>query len=146
MALKTSFWKNVNPAGAIGDLLQVFRDAGPHRLRYSLLAAMATLGVFSIMVTQSWKKQRQLPEVTYINSWPADRSAQETRRFIAENQKKKETLQAQEAAAAKQAQELWMAVGKASGIDVEQIKREADAEKARAEAASKQAPQVRVER
>lgn len=132
-----SFLRHVKPAGAIADFRQVFRDAGKNRWWIALLAALTTAAVFSIMVNQSWKKQRTLPEVTYINSWPADRTEAETKAFIAENQKRKEARQQLEARADAEGQQLWMSVGRATGLDVDKMKRDADAEKAAADAKAK---------
>ena len=144
-----NYLKNIRPGGAIADFRTVYRDAGPNRWRYVVLAALCTLGTFGIMVvTQNWKGERQLPEITYINSWPADRTEAETKAFILANQKKKEADAAREAAYAKDAQDLWMAVGKASGMDVDAIKRQAEADKAaaqaKADATSKTALQAKV--
>lgn len=150
MLRKTNYWKDFSPAGAVGDLIGVFREAGSGRWLNSLIAGAMTFGVFSIMATQSWKVERKLPEVTYVNSWPADRSEAETRAFILQNQKEKEQLQAQQAAADAEAQRLWMAVGKATGVDVDKLKAQADAdkamEKAKADAETKKAlEQVKIE-
>ena len=144
-----NFLRNIRPGGAIADFRTVYRNAGPNRWRYVLLAALSTVGTFGIMVvTQNWKGERKLPKITYINSWPADRTEAETKAFILANQKKKEADAAREAAYAKEAQDLWMVVGKASGMDVEKIKRQAEADKAadqaKADAASKAVPQAKV--
>jgi endonuclease V-like protein UPF0215 family len=134
MLRRTSYWKHINPSGAIGDLATVFRQAGSARWTNAAIAAALTFGVFSIMTAQSWKKERKLPTVTYINSWPTDRTAEETREFILRNQKEKEEIEARQAAADAEAQRMWMAVGRASGMDVEEMKARADAERAREKA------------
>ena len=144
-----SFLTNIRPGGAIADFRSVYRDAGPNRWRYVLLAALCTVGTFGIMVvTQNWKGERRLPEVTYINSWPADRTEAETKAFILANQKKKEADAARQAAYAKDAQDMYMTLGRASGMDVDAIKKQADADKAaeqaKADAAGKAAPQAKV--
>lgn len=131
-----SFLKNVKPAGAVADFRQVFRDAGSHRWWIAILAALTTVGVFSIM-NQSWKKERMLPQITYITAWPADRTAAETKAFIAENQKRKEAREKLEAEQARLGQQLWMSVGRASGVDVDKIKQQADADQAKAAAEAK---------
>ncbi len=122
--------RNINPAGAIADLYTVYREAGPARWRYALLAALCTFGTFGIMATQNWVGERRLPEITYINSWPADRTEAETKAFIAANQKKKDVREKAQAESDAKAQKLWMAVGKASGMDVEAIKQKAEADAA----------------
>lgn len=133
-----AFLRRVNPTGAIADFRQVFRDAGPNRWWFALLAAIATAAVFSLMTGQSWKKQRQLPQVTYITSWPADRTAEETRAFIAENQRRKDAAADPEAELQAERQQLWMTLGRATGVDVDRLKRGADADRA-AEAAKAKA-------
>ena len=129
-----SYFSKFNPGGAIADFRTVYRDAGPGRWRYAVAAALCTTGIFSVLMTQSWTKERRPPTITYINSWPADRTGAETAAFIAENQRKKELREAEDAAAAKEAQKMWMAVGRASGIDVDEIKQQADADAAAAKA------------
>ena len=126
-----SFLKNVNPAGAITEFRDVFRDAGPTRWRYVALSALVTLGLFGgLAVTQNWVGARKLPEIDYINSWPADRTEAETRAFIIANQKDKDAREKAQADADAEAQRLWMAVGRATGVDVDTMKKKADAEKA----------------
>ncbi|HEX4848494.1 MAG TPA: hypothetical protein VFV30_10145 [Novosphingobium sp.] len=145
-----SYWQKINPGGAVSDLATVFRDAGPKRWPIALLSAAITVGVFSIMAGESWKKPRPLPEVTYITSWPTDRTDAETRAFIEENQKRKDAEEAAAAKADADARELWATLGKVSGMDVEKMKQQAEAERA-AEAAKKKAEtdallkQVKVE-
>lgn len=125
-----SFWKHANPAGAITDFVSVYRAAGKNRYRIAALSAALTFAIFAVMWSQSWLKERELPKITYINSWPVDRTEAETRKFIAESQVMKEQREKEEAAAAKESQDMWMAVGRASGFDVDRMKQQADAEKA----------------
>ena len=135
--------RNINPTGAISDFRNVFRDAGPSRWRIMILAALCTFGTFGVMaVTQNWTGERRLPEITYINSWPADRTEAETKAFIAANQKKKDEREQADAAAAAEAQKLWMTVGRASGMDVDAIKKQADADAAKAKAKADAADQA----
>lgn len=150
MLRKTNYWKDVKPTGALGDLIAVFRQAGSARWTNAVIAGMLTFGVFSVMTAQSWRVERKLPAVTFINSWPADRTAEETREFILRNQKEKEVQEARQAAADAEAQRMWMAVGRVSGMDVNKMKAQADAEKAKEKAkadaeAKKALEQVKIE-
>jgi len=86
------------------------------------------------MSGESWKKQRFLPEITYITSWPADRTEDETRAFIAENQRRKEQREELQRQYDEEGRRMWKAVGRASGLDVEAMEA-----KARAEAAADKA-------
>ena len=132
-----SYWQKINPTGAIADFRAVFREAGPKRWPVALVAASITIGIFSIMAAESWRVPRPLPEVTYIKSWPLDRTEEETKAFIAANQKEKDAREAAIEAYEKEGRELWATLGKASGMDVDKIKREDEAERARKEAEEK---------
>ncbi len=127
----------MNPTGAIGDFLTVYRQAGRNRWWIGLIAAGLTVGTFSIMTGESWKKPRELPQITYITSWPEDRTEEETRAFIIENQKRKDELEAAQKAADEEARKLWKTLGRASGMDVDKIDAQASKERAAQEAAEK---------
>jgi uncharacterized protein (UPF0335 family) len=131
-------WREASPKGAIADIRTVYQQAGKNRWRIALLAGLTTFGVFSVMVGQSWTKERELPDVTYINSWPLDRTEAETKAFIEENQRLKEERAALEAKVEAETKEFWKALGRASGMDVEAIEANAEAERKAAEAAKGQ--------
>jgi len=144
-----TFLKNVNPSGAITEFRDVFRDAGPARWRYAAAALACTLGLFGTLAfTQNWVGERKLPEVDYINSWPADRTEAETLAFIKANQKDKDAREKAQAEADAEVQKLYMSLGRATGMDVDAIKKRADAEKAaekaKAEAAERAAAQLQM--
>lgn len=130
-----SYWQKINPVGAIGDFRAVFRDAGPRRWPVAIVAASITVGIFSIMAAESWKVPRPLPKVTYINSWPIDRTEEETRAFIEANQKLKDEQQARIDAYEAEGRKLWSTLGRASGMDVDKLEAKAEAERAAAKAA-----------
>ena len=127
----------MNPTGAIGDFLTVYRQAGRNRWWIGLIAAGLTVGTFSVMTGESWKKPRELPQITYITSWPEDRTEEETRAFIIENQKRKDELEAAQTAADEEARKLWKTLGRASGMEVDKIDAQASKERAAQEAAEK---------
>lgn len=132
-----SFLKNANPVGAFSDFRAVYRDAGSRRWPIMAVSLLTTLGIFSIMAGESWTMPRALPKITYINSWPADRTEEETRAFIAENQARKEERAALEQAASDEGKQVWKTLGKVSGIDVERIEAEAEADRKAAAAAER---------
>jgi uncharacterized protein (UPF0335 family) len=131
-------WREASPRGAIADIKTVYQQAGRNRWRIGVLAGVTTFGLFSVMVGQSWTKEREKPEVTYINSWPLDRTEAETKAFIEENQRLKEERAALEAKVEAETKEFWKALGRASGMDVEAIEAKAEAERKAAEAAKGQ--------
>lgn len=132
-----SFLRNINPTGAIGDFVTVFREAGPRRWYVSIAAATMTLLTFSLITGDSWKRARAMPEITYITSWPSDRTEAETKAFIAENQKRKESLEAAQNAADEDTRKLWKTLGRVSGMDVDSMDAKGAQERAKEQAAEK---------
>jgi hypothetical protein len=128
-------WREASPRGAIADIRTVYEQAGSNRWSIAILSGLMTFGLFSVMVSQSWKKGRELPEIIYINSWPADRTAAETKAFIEENQRRKEERAALEAKVDAETKAFWKSLGRASGMDVEAIEAQAEADRKAAEAA-----------
>ena len=63
------------------------------------------------------------PTVTYFESWPADRSVEESLAAIREYQKKKDAMRARE-------REAYKALGSAVGMDVETLDAEAQKDEA----------------
>jgi hypothetical protein len=133
-------WREASPRGAIADIRTVYDQAGNNRWSIAILSGLMTFGLFSVMVSQSWKKGRELPEIIYINSWPADRTAAETKAFIEENQRRKEERAALEAKVEAETKALWKALGRASGMDVEAIEAQAEADRKAAAAAKAKGP------
>jgi voltage-gated potassium channel Kch len=114
-----SYWKSINPGGAVSDLIVVFRDAGPKRWPIALVSAAITVGVFSSLTYESWKIPRAKPTIVFIDSWPEDRTPAETAAFIKANQKAKDEQAARIEAYEAEGRKLWATVGKASGLDVD---------------------------
>ena len=133
-------WREASPRGAIADLKLVYTQAGKHRWRIAFLSGLATFGTFSVMSGESWKKGRELPEITYINSWREDRTAAETKAFIEENQRRKDERAALEAKAEQDAKAFWKALGRVSGMDVAEIEAKAEADRQNTKAAKGQPP------
>ena len=68
-------------------------------------------------------------EIIYIESWPATRSLEETKAAITERQKYKDEMRARE-------KEAYKAFGRAVGMDVDKIDREAQSEEEAKKAAA----------
>ncbi len=125
-----SYWQKINPGGAMSDIVTVFRDAGSKRWPIALVSAAITVGVFSTLTYESWKIPRALPTVVYITSWPEDRTPAETAAFIKANQQAKDEQAARIEAYDAEGRKLWATVGKASGLNVDKMQKQADAERA----------------
>ncbi len=132
---KNSIWRNASPTGAIADFREVYRQAGGNRFRIAIAAAATTLGLFYALTHESWRVPPAKPKITYINSWPKDRTPAETRASIARNQQQKEQRLAYEAKTAEEIKDIYRALGRASGMDVDAIDRRAKADASAAAAA-----------
>lgn len=135
---KSSYWKNVNPAGAIAEFREVFRDAGNSRWRIALYAALTTAFLFWLLTKDTWRAPPPRPKIVYINSWPKNRTAEQTKKFVDANQKWKDDRAAEEARAAEESRQMYKTLGRISGMDVDKIERDAKAE-ASASAAAEEA-------
>lgn len=133
-----SYWRKINPVGAVGDFITVFRQAGRNRWRISAVAAATTIAIFSIMAQESWRIPPPKPELTYVTSWRADRSEAEILASNVENQRIKDAKAAFEAKNAEEVRQLYKTLGRYSGMDVDAIEKKAREDEA-AEARTKQA-------
>jgi len=135
---KTSMWKDVSPSGAVKDFVTVFRDAGTARWKICVLAACCTALTFSMLTGEEHRVPQRLPSITYITSWQDGRSDAEIKASNIANQKLKEKEKAEAERDAQETRDLYKALGRASGMDVDAIERKAKADDA-AEAAAKAA-------
>ena len=129
--------RNANPVGAVGDFVTVFREAGPNRWWIMLVSMAITVGLFSSLTQESFKKARELPQITYITTFAPDRTEEESLKFRKERQAQREALEAAQAEADAEARRLYATLGKASGMDVDKYATEGDRERARAAAEQK---------
>lgn len=116
-----SFKDDISPIGAARDICAYFRADRP--LKPFLVIASCVPPVllfFMISLDAGEKSIPPPPTVTYFESWPADRSLAETKAAIAERQKLKDALMEKQ-------RQSYKALGRAVGMDVEKIEREANA-------------------
>lgn len=123
-----SFFKDVSLRSAGSDLIGFLRTPGRHSPWLFLAACVPTAIIMYTFYLDSLEKAKPPPPtVTYFESWPATRSIEESKAAIAERQKLKDKMIERE-------REAYKAFGRAVGMDVERIEREARAERAAAEA------------
>jgi hypothetical protein len=126
-----SIFRNVSFAGAGADLIAFLRTPRQHRWLLVVLACLPPAFIVMLFNTDLLQaSQPGPPEVTYIESWPASRSLEEIKASNVERQKLEDAAEAR-------AREAYKALGRASGMDVDRIEREAEAARAeRAKAAA----------
>lgn len=121
----------VSPSSAIGDLVDVWRGQSVTQRFWLLTAACVPVGLIigGIIQDVARKSVPPPPEVIYVENWRLDRSMEE----ILADQKERQRLRDIRNA---EVRERYKALGRASGMDVDKIEREAKAEAA-AKAAEK---------
>jgi hypothetical protein len=139
MSRVRNFFRVANPLPALRDLREQLAEPRPHRWPLMGVAAAATFAVFSVMFQEGFRGLPRPPEVIYIESWNADRDDKEiVAGNIAATDARKER-EAQQAASAERVRQMYKALGRASGMDVETIERKAEVERAAEERARAEA-------
>ena len=149
MSLFRRILRRLNPLAAMGDLGKELARPHPHRFKIMAVAAMVTVGLFSVMWQEGGAGLPRPPQITYIQSFAPGRSEAE---IVAGNiaaTKAAHAIEAEEAASAERVRQMYKTLGRVSGMDVDKIEAEAKADRA-AEAAAKAAgngmPRARVAR
>ena len=125
-----SFFKDVSFRNAGSDLIGFLRTSGNHSPWLFLAACVPTAIIIYTFYVATLEKAKPPPRtITYFESWPADRTIEESKAWIAERQKKKDEFRQRE-------KDAYKAFGRAVGMDVDRIEREAAAERATKAAAA----------
>jgi len=120
-----SFLRDVNPAGALAELIAVFREAGPRRWPVAALSVVATATLFSLIVGEEQTGLPRPPHILYIRSFAPGRSAAQIRAENIANQRHKERMVAAQRHYDAETRAIYKAIGRASGLDVDAIDRQA---------------------
>ena len=123
-------WRDVNPRGMLADFRAVWKQAGHNRWRIFLLSGACTFGVFYVMFQQEGRAPHLPPKVEYISVLPEHRTDEEIMASNIENQKRKEAMAREKARRDEDVRAIYKQLGRWSGMDVEKIAREVDAEEA----------------
>ena len=119
-----TIFRDVSFVGAGADLITFLRTPRQHRWLLVILACAPPAFIVMLFNLDVLEVTRPgPPEVIYIESWPADRSIKD---IVASNLARQKIEDAQEA----KIREAYKALGRASGMDVDRIEREAEAARA----------------
>ena len=119
-----SLLRNVSLRGAGTDLIGFLRTSGRHSPWLLLAACVPTTIIVYTFYLDAMEKAKPLPPtVTYFESWPATRTIGESKAAIAERQKLKDAM-------IRRQKDAYKAFGRAVGMDVERIEREAEVDRA----------------
>lgn len=131
----------INPLRAIRDFRDVWMQENPYRWRFALVAAVATISIFSIMFQEEHMIEPRPPEITWITTFEPGRTDEEIMASNIANQREKERLRAEQEARDAEVREVYEAIGRASGIDVDEARAKGEAERAAQAAAEEEARQ-----
>lgn len=134
---RSGYWKHVHPTGMVADFKAVWKEAGHNRWRIAAVSAACTFGIFYLMFQQEAKGPQPPLTITYISTLPAHRSEAQIIASNVENQKRKEAVDKILAERDEEVRDIYKTVGRMSGMDVDKITRDAEAEKAAEEAAKR---------
>lgn len=130
-----SLLSRLNPIGGFADFWHEFRRPNPYRWPILGVSMLITGTLLSWFVMQDHFRPPDPPTVTYITTFAADRTDAEIRRTNVENQRRKDEVAAEVEAIEQRKRDMYKALGRATGLDVDTMEAEAKAERAREEAA-----------
>ena len=122
--IRTSYWRNVSPTGAVGDLVHEWRRPNPYRWRILAVSVLATFGLAYILVPPSVRQPPPKPQITYISTLAPDRNDAEILAENRENQQVQDAIRAQDAARIADRKEFFRTLGRASGFDVDKLEKQ----------------------
>lgn len=125
-----------NPANGIADFWNEIRRPQPYRWPILGLSILPVAGMLWWGANSTVYAEPERPRITYITTLDAGRSDAEIVAENLANQKIKDLRQAEEARIAAKKRDMYKALGRAAGMDVEEIERKAEAERAAEEAAA----------
>jgi hypothetical protein len=121
-------WRQVSPRGAVRDFIEVWRQAGRNRWRIAALSAATTIAIFSVIVQEEAIGPIPHPHIDYITVWDPHRTDAQIIASNVANQKRKERLATEQARRDEEVREIYKEVGRASGMDVDAIEKQARAD------------------
>ncbi|MBS7671478.1 hypothetical protein [Croceicoccus gelatinilyticus] len=135
------FFSLFNPVRAIRDFKEVWMQENPYRWRVALVALVATVSIFSIMFQEEHRIEPRAPEITWISTLDETRTDEEIMASNIANQEEQDRLRAEREQLEAEKREIYEAIGRASGIDVEAARAEGEAERAAQAKAEEEARQ-----
>lgn len=135
-----------NPLRAIRDFLDVWNQKNPHRWRFFAVSAAVTFCIFSVMFAESHRIEPRPPEITIIKSLDPNRTDAQIMAENIANQERNDAAFEEQEERNRQVREIYEAIGQASGMDIERIKAEGEAERAEARRQREEAQRRALER
>ncbi len=115
------YWSRFSPQGAIADFIEQWRQPTPYRWQILGVSVAMTFTLMVLMIPESQRVEPRRPEVTYITTFAPDRTEAEIIQSNIENQKRQDAIEAEQAAREERRREAFRTLGRASGIDVDEL-------------------------
>ncbi len=124
-----------NPAPGLADFWNEFRRPTPYRWPVLALSIMPVAVILYWAMGTTVYKDPERPSITYITTLDPARGDAEIAAENRANQEIKDLRAAELARIAQRKREMYKALGEAAGMDVDEMERKADAERAAERAA-----------
>ena len=128
------FKSRFDAKAGFADLWDYIREPRPYRWPFLALSLAIPLTGLAMLTKESHFRPPDAPKVTYISTFAEGRTDEEIRQSNIANQQRKEAQEAEQAELEARRIEAYKALGRATGLDVEAMEREAAIERAREEA------------
>lgn len=125
-----------NPANGIADFWNEVRRPQPYRWPILFVSILPAAGMIWWGANSTQYGEPERPTIEYITTLDPARTDAEIEAEIRANQEIKDLRAAEEARIAEEKRELYKSLGRAAGMDVEEIERKAEAERAAEKAAA----------
>lgn len=132
----------LNPTEGVGDFWAYIRRPQPYRWPILGLSILMTGTLLFWVLQEKYYLPPERPEITYISTFAPGRTDAEIMASNRANEARQDALAAEQAKREELRREIYRSLGRASGMDVEEIEREAAEARAReaaAEAARREA-------
>lgn len=119
-----------DPRGGIADFWHEFRRPNPYRWPILAVSALLTGSLVWLFTHETIYAPPERPDVTYITSFAPGRSDAEIAAANAENQRVQDALDRLDEQRAERRKDIYRALGRATGLDVDAMEAEIRAEEA----------------
>ncbi len=130
------FFRRISPRKAAVDFVEEWRRPQPYRWHILGVAVAMTFALMMLFIPKSERAEPEKPNIVYITTFDPSRTDAEIVKSNEANQARKEEAQAIEKKREQIRKEFYRELGRATGLDVDEMEREAKAQEA-AEAAAK---------
>lgn len=124
------FLRSISPKRAILDFVEVWSQPSQHRWPVLGVAMALTFALFMLFIPDSQRIEPRPPEVIWISTFAENRTEQEIIASNCRNQALKDDLEARLAERAEIRRDIYKALGRATFLDVDEMEREVDQQRA----------------